>query len=569
MPRAELVATALPDLGAWWSEYGRPGWVANRWLDGEAVWTLAGQVRGTYRVEEPGRAPRRLVDASGTGSFTPLSWYDSLRVMPGTGAARQGFDGAMVTVEGRTGGPGPTGAEGIVDLRSGDGAWDENSLMVSRRDTANWVRIESHGLKRGPAGTMDLAGRHLWGGGGGMRRGAHTLEFAFAQQGVASRLIGSETEDLSAVTGSGTYRYERRGRGGELSFARGRSRSSSGSDDPLLLLRPSRRTSATSELSARGWNRAGFSAGARLDDAAVARDEAFVFTSSTGGLAATNRNVRARSWWGVVGWEGDAGPGRLSVDVGGGKHDAFARVNLAPAVRYEVRARGMTARLGAERVLNAVWSDLPAGQLPFLQRSLVGVADLSLGSTRERRLRAVVLAGRTTSRAVASRVPLSEAVLRTGWIEDPSPYTFAVASLEARGTWRRWFGDAMAFGLSRPAHAIQPDIDPSVGARGIVGGRWRLFTGDLGVEAYAGADFVGARNTEFPAGPLPRYGVSTAGLLFTLADATITIRARNLENRSWSEPWLDTSTGLDPTTGTPALGPGREIRFALTLNLSN
>ena len=569
MPREELLGTSLPDLASYWSESGRPGWVADRWLDGESVWTLAGLVRGTFRVDEPGRTPRRLIDASGTGSFTPLSWYDSLRVLPGVGAAGQGFQGALTTIEGRTGGAGPAAAEGIVDLRSGDGSWDENSIMVSKRDSLRWLRVESHGLKRGAAGTMDLGGRHLWGVSGGVRRGPHSLELAFSQQGVADRLLGTEFEDLSGQVGSGTYAIERRGDRGEVTFSRGLARSFSSSDDALALLRPSRRATATSELSGRMSNRAGFSAAARYDEEHVGRDLPAVTGTGTGDLAAATRSTQASSYWGTVGWAGEAGPGRLVVDVGGGKHDAFAHLHLAPAIRYEVRARGVIARVGAERVLNAAWSDLPAGHLPFLQRSLVGVADLMLGASRAGHVRAVVLAGRTTSRAVASRVPLSEAVLRTGWIEDPEPYTFAVGSVEARGSWRRCFGEASAFGLLRPARVIQPSVDPNVGARGIVGARWRLFKGDLGFQAYVGGDFVGARDSEFQPGRLPCYAVSTAALQFTLDAATITIRARNLEDRSWAEPWLDTSTGSDATTGSQAFGPTREIRFALTLSLRN
>ena len=80
---------------------------------------------------------------------------------------------------------------------------------------------------------------------------------------------------------------------------------------------------------------------------------------------------------------------------------------------------------------------------------------------------------------------------------------------------------------------------------------------------------VGPRSSEFSGLRLPGYAVSTGGLLFTLGDATITIRLRNLENRSPLEPWLDTSSVQGNRLGTEALGPGREIRFAMTLNLLN
>ncbi len=553
MPRSELVESALPDVAAWWSEYGRTGWIANRWLDGEAVWELAGEVRGTYRVEEPGRAPRRLIDPAGAGSFTPLTWYDSLRVLPGVGAAWQGFSGALMTVEGRTGGPGPSGAEGIVDLRSGDGGWDENSLMVSRRDSLSWLRVESHGLNRGPAGTMESSGRHLWGVSVGKQFGHHAFEGAFEEQGLAASLLGTEDEDLSGQVGSATYRYQRGGAGGELTFARGRSRAVSFSEYFPL----SRRASAATEVSTRVWHPSGFSAGAQWHRERVTREASDAF------------NVRAASFWSVVGWSGDFGAGRLSVDVGAGKHQMFPNVNFAPAVRYEVRGAGVIARVGAERVLDAVWNELALNQFPFMQRSYAGVADVTLGTTRARQVRATLLAGRTISRAVATRTPLSEVVLRTGLVEDPDPYTFGLASLEARGEWRGWFGNALGYGLTRPTRTIQPNVDPSIGGRALLGARWRMFKGDLGVEAYAGVDYVGARESEFRPVHLFGYATSSAGLLFTLADATITIRARNLENHSPPEPWMDTSVSTDPALSSEAFGPGREIRLALTLNLRN
>ena len=180
-----------------------------------------------------------------------------------------------------------------------------------------------------------------------------------------------------------------------------------------------------------------------------------------------------------------------------------------------------------------------------------------------------MLAGRTTSRAIATRTPLSELVLRRGLIEDHEPYTFALLSGEGRTQWRRWFGTANAFGLIRPSRAVQPNVDPDVGGRAIAGGRWTLFKRDLGVEVWAGTDVVGPRSSEFSGLRLPGYAVSTGGLLFTLGDATITIRLRNLENRSPLEPWLDTSSVQGNRLGTEALGPGREIRFAMTLNLLN
>jgi len=566
-PRSELDATALPDVVSWMDEYGRPAWFANRWLDTEGVWTMAGLVRGTWRLDEPGRAPQRLIDPAGLGSFTPLSWYDSVAVTQGTGAAWQGFDGALATVEARTAyGQGPRSSEGIVDLRSGDGAWDENSLMVARRDSLSWVRIDSHGLNRSVAGTLDPAGRHLWGFGAGYRYRKHSLDVAFSQHGIAGGLFGSENEDRRGQVGSATYRYHAHTSTTAVTFSRGRTTDASYAEYPEMPY--SRRTGSFGELGVRTDFGSGLAAGIQWRDEHVARDVETPGSPVDTIIGHTFRSD-ARSLWGSVGWAGDLGGGRLAVDVGAGKHGAYDAIEIAPSVRYDVASGGIRASIGAERAVDAVWTDLPVGQAPFMQRSIVGVADVTFGTRRATRLRTMVLAGRTASRAVGNRTPLTEVVLRAGWREDPDPYTFALFAGEGRLEWRRWFMEANAFGLVKPAHAIQPNVDPVVGGRAILGRRWLLFKGDLGLEAYGGTDLVGMRESDARPAILSPYAVSSVGVLFTIASATFTIRWRNLENVSPPEPWRDTSLGLDPFTGGEALGPGREMRLGMVLALRN
>jgi hypothetical protein len=84
------------------------------------------------------------------------------------------------------------------------------------------------------------------------------------------------------------------------------------------------------------------------------------------------------------------------------------------------------------------------------------------------------------------------------------------------------------------------------------------------VQLWGGAEGVGARESEIAAERvLPAYATSSFGTTIRWGDVWITVRARNLENEIHEEPWEDAESGLE------ALGPGRELRFALTAVLHN
>ncbi len=547
--RPALTASGLPDAAGWWGEFGRPGWAADSWLGIDAPWTTAGLARGGFRVDEPGRPQRQVVDPGGQGSFSPLVWYDTLQVSAGDGGATEAFDGALVRAEGRTQRFGPRGAEGIVDLGSGDFAWDENALMVARRDSLQWLRAESYGLKRGPVGSYELTGRHLWGIGGGIRRGAHELEGSFSQEGDAPTLLGTEEQSTSSRSGSITYRYAAPELLGEVSFTRGIAHAESFSD----FTDPSNRDANASQLDVRVTHASGLTAGVEARDARSSRtlsDES----------AAEQRFV-----WGDAGWSGDLAGGAAKLGLGGGVHSGLnRRVWLAPEASYSVHGVGYEARVGAERVVHAVWSDLAIGQDPFVQSTWAGVLDLRLGATEQRRVRLTFLGGRTRNRAIVTRLPVTEFQLRTGVLADPDPYAFGLVYGDAEWGWRALFGHASGFALTRPNNAVQPRVDPGFSGRALVGGRFRLFGGDLGVELDGWLEGVGARDSEEGFGRvLPAYATSTFAVALRLADATVAVRVRDLENEIHLEPWIDSDTGLE------ALGPGREVRFALTLALRN
>ncbi len=65
--------------------------------------------------------------------------------------------------------------------------------------------------------------------------------------------------------------------------------------------------------------------------------------------------------------------------------------------------------------------------------------------------------------------------------------------------------------------------------------------------------------------PRPLSSITSFGAaaVLTLADATFTLRARNLEDRPQPQVWID------PATGRPALGPGLDVRGTFTWRLFN
>src|SRR5207249_1919138 len=118
---------------------------------------------------------------------------------------------------------------------------------------------------------------------------------------------------------------------------------------------------------------------------------------------------------------------------------------------------------------------------------------------------------------------------------------------------------AEGFALGRDRDPGVAQLDPSWGARVAAGGRFALFQGDLGVTLRGELEWTGERQTE-EAVPRPLAAFTSVGAaaVLGLADATFTLRARNLLDRPESFTWID------PRTGEPARGPGLEVRGALT-----
>ena len=546
--RADLVWSGLPDLPAWWAEFGRPGWIADSWMSPHGPWVLAGHARGGWDLQEPGRAPRGMPEPGPGPADTPLASYDSVVVRLGEGGAWSGFRGALATAYGLPAPREKRGAETVVDLGSGDFGFDDNALMVDRVDSLAWVRGEALGANRGAFGSTDLAGRHRWGVSAGLERRRHGLEGTFAQRGVGARLLDEDEESNAGGSGSLTYRYRASHWRGSLTGARGYDHHESFGS----LLLTSRRDASGGVLMAEVHHESGLEGRLETRQARVSRTESEPFEAATSEA------------WAVLGFRRPWGDGELSAAVGGGRLGATSDWELAPSLHYRTAFVGGRAHLGAERVLHGTWSDLAVDEAPFLQSSWVGTAELEVG-TRPRVLRASLLAGRTHDRAIAVRVPLTDLGLRAGLARDPDAYDFGLLWAEL-GTqwWRRLRLGGEGFGLVRRSGPTQPRVDPGYGYRGWMETGFRAFRGDLGVVVRAGVEGVGERDSEFdPGRVLPGYATTAAQVQLSLASAIVTFRARNLENELHEEPWFDAATGLQ------ALGPGREFRLVMTLLLGN
>ena len=279
----------------------------------------------------------------------------------------------------------------------------------------------------------------------------------------------------------------------------------------------------------------------------------------------------AISRWAAARFERRIAGGWASASVGGGNPGIPDHWDWAPEVSYRFVALTLTARVGFERVLEPVWSDLASFQSPFLQSTWAGVMELRVARTSTH-AGVTTLVGSTTDRAIVYRHPLDELWLRPftregepvrGFRADTKRYDFradharrrlGVATVRPRGRGSR----------SRARRApISLNVDPPFGARGIGEVRMSAFKGDLGIIVRGEVDAVGPQESQVGSHEITAFVTSGASLAFTLADAIFTLRIKNLEDKPRPQPWLDWSTD------TEALGPGREVRLGFTLRLFN
>lgn len=545
------MGSGLPDLPSWWSEPGRPGYAPETWDGADFPWTLAGLVRGAWALEEPGRAPPTLPFPGPGAIHSALACYDSIAVETGGMGAWRGFDAALGTARGL-----PAAAQGqrartLFSLANGTAGLEDNALAIERGDSLSWLRGEALSAKRGELGALGLMGRHRWGAAGAVTRGHHRLTGTYAQRGAAAALAASTAEQATrGESGELAYRYRSGARWASLALARGHDRHESFG----LLVTDSRREAqevmAVAEAGSAG-PRGNLAARLEWGRAAVQR------------FGPRPADLRPGWVWGAVRAERALGDGELSAALGAGRHGGVGGVQAAPSLAYAFGEGVFRGRVLLERQVTPVWSDLAFGQAPFLQNAWIGGLEASAAG-RSALARASYCVGRVSGRAVAVRWPLEEIWLRSGLLADPERYAFGLFT--AALSWR---GGPMGLGLEgfalgRDENAVQPRVDPGAGFRGFAEGRVRLFAGDLGVRLRAEVEGVGERQSENdPVRRLPGYAIYGASAEFSLLDARVTLRVRNLGDRRVPETWVD------PLTGVEALGPGRELRLAVSGRLLN
>jgi hypothetical protein len=554
--REALGSASSPDPVAWWSELGRPGFTSEADAGTLFPWTLAGLVRGTWRREDRDRGqPGRLV-AGAAGSDVPLAWYDSLSVTPGNGSAWLGFDGTLIGVDGVTAAP-PPGSErrqrtrADVRLSSGSSGYSDNALSLRLGDRRSWLWGETQSFNRDGLGGLGDAGRHLYDAAAARTFGLHRVSGAFGQYGSSASLSEGTEGSSHGNGGHVEYRYGGGWVGGRVRLERGTE--SQESFGPLLLFsrRDAQDLGVSVELEGesdqRGW-------GARLS---WRRESVRRATAGTPVFDAA-----AQALWAAGRWQRPLGDGLLDLEIGWGRHDQVDRVELAPALRYEFHGGPFAGRASLARTVTPVWSDLRAGQAPFLQSTWHGGIEVVAAPSPLTHAGASFMVGRTRDRAVVRRWPLSDLWLRSGFVADPADYDFALLTADASWGGRHGVVGVEGFTLGRDASPIQPLVDPGHGGRARADWTFLAFKGDLGVRVGADVAGLGKRESEgSPPRTLPGYVTYGASVVLALEDVRVTLRALNLEDVRRPETWVD------PATGVEALGPGRELRFVLTWRL--
>jgi hypothetical protein len=554
---ATLAGSGLLDAVSWWGEPGRAGESPGAWFGMAPPAALAGLVRGGWRLDEPRRAPSATPWPGVCQVRSPLVWYDSLEVRGKGEGALAGFDETLASVCGHAA-PGERRAHATFSLVNGRAGLDENAFTLARGDSLRGFGVDVANGKRGAMGGLLQAGRHEWGARTRLKRGRHQFEACVAQRGAAAVLGGLEEQSASGQSGTAAWRWQRGGTGWTAAYTRGLDRHESFGG---RLTQSSREAQETRLEAGFGQVRGGRDLGARVEwtEASVKRFGSGAFSRECRGL------------WGAVRAELPAAGGRLDLALGAGRHGGVDRFDVAPSAEYQVRARGLDAALGIERLLTPVWADLAEGTDPFLQRAWIGTMRLSTARPGAWRARGALRAGRVYSRALLERLPLEELWLRRGIRSEFGTYDLALAEGGLEWEGRHVGAGLEGFGLAHRSTATPAGIaratrsDPDAGFRTWLGGDVMLLGGDLGVELRGEAAGAGACEAQVePLRRVPAFVTFSLVCQVTLLeDAIIVVRARNLEDRVRPQLWTDSATGL------PAVSERRNLTLSFVWRLFN
>jgi hypothetical protein len=550
--RPGLGDSGLPDAVSAWAEPGRPGWFPDAWNPSGAPWTLAGLGVGGLWLDEPGGGPAVLPAPGIASARRALSWSDTLVVSLLDDAAWRGFGSGLARLRGTAVAPGPGRAVAMFQSINGTNSYWGNALGIERGDSLSGLGVEMQTTNVGASGSFERSGRHVWGLSARGARGAYQWRAAYAQRGSGLQLADGDEEHAAGESGSLDYRYHAPRAWGRMVLERGYTHQESYGIGLPYSRRDAQENRAALEAGS------GLGAGQlalRLDwrgaSAARVTDLTGVFDHSI------------QQFWSAGRFDRPLGTGRLEASFGAGRDGGSERWSIAPTVStaFDQGARRMRLSLG--RLLQPIWSDLAPGEKPFLQSTWAAGAEFGAGGARGR-AQASVLAGRTADRALVSRLPLADLWMREGLRRDVMRYRFALASMSGGTRFGPLDVSGEGYLLGRDRDGGEPQVDPNWGARASTSYRFSAFQGDLGVALRGEAEWVGERETEEA---VPRHLAAVtsfgAAAVITLADAALTLRARNLEDRPRALGWVD------PISGRLALGPGVEVRGTFTWRLFN
>jgi hypothetical protein len=557
-----IEAIPTPDAEAWWAEPGWAGWTPDADLGSAFAWTLAGHSLGGWSRDYDRSAPLDMPWPSVTYAKRPIVWADSLAAGWGTHAGWLGPDAGLATMEGVHLPTQNLRARSIFRYEAGDLGVARYSLAFERGDSTRWVRYEAASGNHTSFGSVGRGGDHIWNAAVHWSFGNHHLNATLGERGVAQELSHADVSDHAAgQSGSVGWNWEQRGRSVTLRFSRGLDHRETIIDVEGVPASFSRREAEENRVEGEAHvPLASGMAGARVmwSDSRVTRlyDGAF--------------DAHERLGWIATSYERPTGDGTIHLELGAGRSSALDENLVAPSASYEFGASsvngatGASGRLVIERMVKPVWSDLAFGQSAFLQRTTAfGIEARSHtgGFSAEGDL----LTGVTRDRAIVFPYPIEDIWLQAGTSEEAERYDFALVTGSLRAQRGAWTLGVSGFALGRDQAASEPRVEPGSGARVYIETAFRAFQNDLGVRFHVETAEVGAReskngDTEYP---LSGYWTESAWAVITLADVTVTLRTRNIENQIRPQTWID------PGTGTPALSPGRQFRLTLSWRMFN
>jgi len=549
--RVDLLDSALPDAVSWVTEPGRGGWLPPPEIGIARPVPLAGLVRGGWSFGEGDGTAEGLPFPGLAASRRGLASIDSLTVTPGDMSPRSDLRDGLTQVE-----PAPLTFPGgkprsVFAAGLGDFGVNESLLSADRGDSRGHIHIEVRDGNRNAAGPYGLAGRHLWSVGLAKEFGAHEVSAIFRQSGIAAELRDATEQSVRGASGVLGWRWSDPNWKTSVRLSRqwDEHESFDGSLDPY-----SRRDAQD----VRALGTLEHVSQAQRFGASVDYSRAQVVRAGGDAFRATSEDGWVKAWWNQ-----DSGHRHDALELGWGHSGGSAAYGIAPRARVEWRERAGRLALWGARVLTPAWADLAPGVHPFLQSTWAVGADGEIGTPASSGA-LTVMAGRTQDRILMARLPLEEQWLRAGQSRDPEPWEFGLLVARARREVGHWKLTGEGTAVIRDNSAVQARVDPALTGRVTLDFGFNAFKGDLGVVLGGQVDGIGTRYTD-EAAPQELPAITTFGatLGLTISDFVATIRVRDLEDRIYQDVWID------PQTGQPARGLGREFLFSVSWKLFN